>query len=55
MMGYILFLVVVLVLVMQKGSGSINKRKNNIKKDTNRAWYDISTEDLIDYDMFFDD
>lgn len=53
MMGYILFLVVVFVLVMQKGSGSINNRKKH--KETNRAWYDISTEDLIDYDMFFDD
>lgn len=55
MMGYILFLVVVIVLVMQKGSGSINNRKKHMKKKTNRAWYDISTEDLIDYDMFFDD
>ena len=33
----------------------INKRKNHMKKQDNRAWYDISTEDLIDYDMFFDD
>ena len=55
MMGYILFLVVVLVLVMQKGSGSLNKHNNHMKKKDNRAWYDISTEDLIDYDMFFDD
>ena len=55
MMGNILFLIVVLVLVMPRGSGSINKRKNHMKKQDNRAWYDISTEDLIDYDMFFDD
>lgn len=55
MMGYILLLILVLVLVMPKGSDSASKRKNHMKKKDNRAWYDISTEDLIDYDMFFDD
>ncbi len=51
-MGYLIIALLLIGLFSPSGSKS---KKQNKKKQKSRPWYDITVDDMIKYDIFFDD
>ncbi|MCR5136726.1 MAG: hypothetical protein K6C12_06465 [Oscillospiraceae bacterium] len=51
-MGYLILALLLIALLSPSDS---RQKKLNKKKQEPRPWYDITFDDLIEYDLFFDD
>lgn len=47
------YLILALLLIGLLSPGGKTRKKT--KKQKNRPWYDITVDDMIKYDLFFDD
>ncbi len=50
-MGYLIIALLLIGLLSPSGS----KPKKNKEKQKSRPWYDVTVDDMIKYDIFFDD
>jgi len=51
-MGYLIIALLLIGLLSPSGSKA---KKKNTKKQQSRPWYNITVDDMIKYDIFFDD
>ncbi len=51
-MGYLIIALLLIGLLSPSGS---KPKKQNKKKQKTRPWYDVTVDDMIKYDIFFDD